>query len=172
MQGYCALIIPSPLGSLLAIADDNAVCVVQIISDDLIDTKVNDYQKLWNAVVTFKANKVLELLRHELKMYFTGKLHHFTVPIAFMGTAFQQKTWNSLCKIPYAQTVSYAQVAASIGNPKAVRAVGGANRANPVMIIVPCHRVIQANGKLGGYASGVDHKLWLLRHENIYAQLR
>jgi methylated-DNA-[protein]-cysteine S-methyltransferase len=101
----------------------------------------------------------------QLEAYFSGKLKFFDVKLAPEGTEFQKSVWKALCEVPYGETRTYKDVAASIGNPKAYRAVGLANNRNPVAIIVPCHRVIGANGKLTGYASGLDVKEFLLRLE-------
>ncbi|MGI6342237.1 MAG: methylated-DNA--[protein]-cysteine S-methyltransferase [Bacteroidales bacterium] len=102
----------------------------------------------------------------QLNEYFEGKRKEFTVPIKLYGTNFQLKVWQALCDIPYGQTRSYKDVAIQIGNPKAARAVGMANNRNPIAIIVPCHRVIASDGKLGGYAAGLDVKRKLLKIEN------
>ncbi|MDD3738306.1 MAG: methylated-DNA--[protein]-cysteine S-methyltransferase [Lentimicrobiaceae bacterium] len=102
----------------------------------------------------------------QLNEYFEGKRKEFTVPIKLLGTDFQIKVWQVLCKIPYGQTRSYKDIAVQIGNPKAARAVGMANNRNPIAIIVPCHRVITYDGKLGGYAAGVSIKQKLIEVEN------
>ena len=103
--------------------------------------------------------------KRQLDDYFTGKLNHFSIPVAAEGTPFQQSVWQALMRIPFGETWSYQQLADEIGNPKAVRAVGLANGKNPVSIIVPCHRVIGKNGKLTGYAGGVERKSALLKLE-------
>lgn len=108
---------------------------------------------------------VLALARAQLAEYFAGTRRAFTVPLALEGTAFQLRCWEALCRIPYGETRTYGQQAASIGRPRAARAVGGANHANPVMILVPCHRVIGANGTLTGYGGGLDMKAYLLALE-------
>lgn len=107
----------------------------------------------------------LQLYIHEVELYFDGKLPEFTVPVDLKGTAFQLAVWDALQKIQYGETVSYSQIAESIGKPSAVRAVGGAIGANPVMIIVPCHRVIGKNGKLTGFRGGMEMKRYLLSIE-------
>ena len=101
----------------------------------------------------------------QLEAYFSGKLKSFDVKLAPEGTEFQKSVWKALCEVPYGETRTYKDIAVSIGNPKAYRAVGLANNRNPIAIIVPCHRVIGANGKLTGYASGLDIKEFLLRLE-------
>jgi methylated-DNA-[protein]-cysteine S-methyltransferase len=101
----------------------------------------------------------------QLKAYFAGTLTDFDLPITMQGTDFQRRVWASLCEIPYGETISYGELARRVGNPKASRAVGLANGRNPVAIIVPCHRVIGADGSLTGYGGGLDRKVWLLEHE-------
>lgn len=98
----------------------------------------------------------------QLDEYFAGTRKAFDIPLSFYGTEFQKKVWHALCTIPYGETRSYKQIAEQAGCPGGARAVGMANNQNPIMIVVPCHRVIGANGKLVGYASGVDVKKFLL----------
>lgn len=106
--------------------------------------------------------------RRQLEEYFAGMRQTFTLKLAAEGTPFQQQVWAALCTIPFGETRSYGEQARSIHNEKAVRAVGLANGKNPIGIIVPCHRVIGANGSLTGYAGGLDRKRWLLAHEAQY----
>jgi len=108
---------------------------------------------------------VLNQTKLQLEEYFSGRRTQFDLPLAAKGTDFQQSVWQALCKIPYGETWSYQQLADEIGNPKAVRAVGLANGKNPISVIVPCHRVIGKNGKLTGYAGGVETKEKLLQLE-------
>lgn len=103
----------------------------------------------------------------ELTEYFNGNRKEFTVPLDIRGTAFQMSVWKALLEIPYAQTNCYSDVASAIRNPKAIRAVGGAIGANPVSIVIPCHRVIGKNGSLTGYSGGLDVKERLLQLEGI-----
>ena len=101
----------------------------------------------------------------QLDEYFSGQRQHFDLPLAPQGTAFQQQVWQALLTIPHGEHRSYKYIAEHIHNPKAVRAVGLANSRNPIALIIPCHRVIGANGKLVGYAGGIERKAWLLKHE-------
>ena len=101
----------------------------------------------------------------ELKEYFAGRRQRFDVPLDLRGTSFQLKVWKALTQIPYGQTRSYRQIAGAVGNPRAARAVGLANHCNPVGILVPCHRVVSSDGSLGGYASGLENKAWMLQLE-------
>jgi methylated-DNA-[protein]-cysteine S-methyltransferase len=109
---------------------------------------------------------VLKGVRHELDQYFAGRLKTFSTPLAFTGTPFQNQVWQQLCRIPYGETISYLELANRIDNPKAVRAVGMANGANPIAIIVPCHRVIGSNGSLTGFGGGLPTKRALLELES------
>lgn len=106
----------------------------------------------------------------QLREYFDGKRDMFAVKIDLLGSDFQLKVWNELQKIPFGKTISYHELAERIGDPKAVRAVGQANAKNPVSIIIPCHRVIGNDGKLVGYAGGLERKKWLLEHEQAFGQ--
>jgi len=107
--------------------------------------------------------------RAQIAAYFAGKLLTFDVPLAPRGTEFQRTVWDELLRIPYGDTISYADLARRIGKPSAMRAVGAANGANPIALIVPCHRVIGADGTLTGYGGGLPAKRWLLDHERRYA---
>lgn len=109
-----------------------------------------------------------DLLRQaaqQLAEYFSGARRSFSVPLAPQGTPFQRAVWRALCDIPYGQTRSYGQIAAAVGNPRAARAVGMACNRNPIGIVIPCHRVVGANGALTGYAGGMDKKAALLALE-------
>jgi len=114
----------------------------------------------------FCCNGVVDEAVQEIEQYFTGKRQNFGMPLDLQGTPFQRAVWKELLKIPYGGTVSYGDIARAIGNPKAVRAVGGANHRNPAAIVVPCHRVIGSDGSMTGYGSGIWRKEWLLKHES------
>jgi methylated-DNA-[protein]-cysteine S-methyltransferase len=107
----------------------------------------------------------LAALRTQLQEYFDGERTEFDLPLAPEGTSFQRKVWNALCEIPYGKTMSYGELARHIGQPGAARAVGLANGSNPLPIVVPCHRVIGADGSLTGFGGGIGRKRWLLSHE-------
>lgn len=114
----------------------------------------------------------LEAVAAELEAYFAGELTEFTAPLATEGTPFQRTVWAALRQIPYGETVSYGQLADDIGRPRAVRAVGLANGRNPISIIVPCHRVVGADGSLTGYGGGIERKRFLLDFEHKVADER
>src|ERR1700739_1261562 len=104
-------------------------------------------------------------VRAQLREYFAGERTTFDTPLTMRGSAFEQRVWSALREIPYGETASYGEIARRIGQPSAARAVGMANGRNPIAVIVPCHRVIGANGTLTGYGGGLDRKRWLLDHE-------
>ena len=123
-------------------------------------------QKALNAEYMEKGSALLLQTRQEIDEYFQGKRKIFTVPLLMLGSEFQKSVWNALLQIPYGKTVSYLELAKSIENEKAVRAVANANGANAISIIIPCHRIIGTNGKLTGYAGGLELKKKLLTIEN------
>lgn len=120
------------------------------------------------ATVSAKTRKILEQTTQQLREYFQGQRKKFDLPLNPKGTTFQKKVWGELSRIPYASTCSYKDIATRIKNEKAVRAVGGANGKNPLWIIIPCHRVIAADGKLGGYSGGLSTKKTLLELERTH----
>jgi methylated-DNA-[protein]-cysteine S-methyltransferase len=147
----------SPVGPLLLAGDSNALRRVSFESSKRSSPPPADWKQNRAAFA--------EVIR-QLQAYFRGELKEFDVPLAMEGTEFQLRVWNELRAIPYAETISYAQLAVRVGNPKAVRAVGLANGSNPIPIIVPCHRVIGSNGSLTGFGGGLGMKKKLLELEN------
>ncbi|OGT08616.1 MAG: hypothetical protein A2X78_03875 [Gammaproteobacteria bacterium GWE2_37_16] len=117
-----------------------------------------------------KNHPVLQEAEKQLNEYFLGKRQIFNLPLEVHGTSFQEKVWLGLQTIPYGKTMSYAELAGQIGSPKACRAVGGANRVNPISIIIPCHRVIGSNGELTGFAGGLQLKAFLLDLEKQHGR--
>jgi len=113
------------------------------------------------------SSALLRECNKQLDAYFSGRLTQFDLALDWQGTPFQQQVWQALTDIPFGESMTYLELAEQLNNPKAVRAVGGANGRNPITLIVPCHRVIGANGKMTGYAGGVIRKQWLLAHEGI-----
>ncbi|EAC9532535.1 methylated-DNA--[protein]-cysteine S-methyltransferase [Listeria monocytogenes] len=126
-----------------------------------------DEPKNWELLEgTIIEKELFQALTTQLDDYFEGKREHFDLPVLLKGTDFQQKVWQTLSEIPYGVVVSYKDIAISAGSPKAVQAVGQANRANPIPIIIPCHRCVKSNGELGGYnGADVDKKQYLLALE-------
>lgn len=147
----------SPVGALLLAGTRDALHVLSFA----VGSRPREIEASWEPDTT----GVLAGVRRELDAYFAGRLKQFTTPVAFTGTAFQNAVWRELCRIPYGETISYLELARRLDHPKAVRAVGMANGANPVAIIVPCHRVIGANGSLTGFGGGLPTKRALLELE-------
>ena len=150
----------SPAGELLLLSNGEALTALHMTAGKYVPTVNDDW-------VRDKRLAVLTQTKRELDAYFRGELRAFTMPLAPQGTDFQKRAWIALTKIPYGETRSYGQQAHSIGSPAAVRAIGAANGKNPIGIIVPCHRVIGANGSLTGYAGGLHNKAFLLKLEGI-----
>lgn len=148
----------SPVGALTLIASERGLGAVLWENEDGVRVRVKP-------VFEDKNHPVLRAAEEQLADYFTGRRRAFSVPLDFIGTAFQKKVWAALLTIPFGETRSYTEIARQIGHPKAVRAVGAANGRNPISIIAPCHRVIGANGKLTGFAGGLAAKAYLLRLE-------
>ncbi len=151
---YYAQIDDSPVGPLLLAGDQDALHVLAFG----VGSRPREIDAAWQPDV----KGVLGPIRKELDRYFAGRLKKFSTPVAFKGTPFQNAVWRELTRIPYGETVSYLELAKRIKNPKAVRAVGMANGANPIAIIVPCHRVIGSNGSLTGFGGGLPTKRALL----------
>lgn len=143
-----ARIITTPIGNMIAIADQDALISLDF-TEKSIENKHYDHP-------------LLTQLEIELNQYFRGERKIFTLPLNPTGTLFQKKTWETLLTIPYGETLSYAAEAKRFGNPKAVRAVANANGRNPISILIPCHRVIATGGGLGGYSGGLWRKEFLL----------
>ncbi len=154
--------IDSPIGPLLLIADGHALTGVYLDSE-------TGAQPPMELGTEQPDHPVLVEAADQLDTYFAGERLTFDVPLARSGTEFQQTVWDELTRIPYGETISYGELARRVGNASASRAVGLANGRNPLPIIVPCHRVIGANGTLTGYGGGLERKQWLLEHEREHS---
>jgi methylated-DNA-[protein]-cysteine S-methyltransferase len=154
---YYTQIDDSPVGPLLLAGDQEALHVLAFGAG----SRPRDINAAWQPDV----KGVLGPIRKELDQYFAGRLKKFSTPVVFKGTQFQTTVWQELRRIPYGETISYLELAKRIRNPAAVRAVGMANGANPIAIIVPCHRVIGSNGSLTGFGGGLPTKRALLELE-------
>ena len=153
----------SPVGPLLLGATDEAVVLVEFATFDHLDVQLERLRKqLSGSFAHSPKHPLLAQLRRELAEYFTGARRQFDVPVRYHGSGFQESVWSALRNIPYGETCSYAAIARSLGDPKATRAVGMANGANPIAIVIPCHRVVNASGELGGYGGGRWRKQLLL----------
>lgn len=144
--------IKTPIGWLKISASDSAITAIDFDA---------------NPLRTVKPNRWTARCKQQLDEYFSGARRRFDLPLDATGTAFQKRVWQALIKIPYGKTCAYADIAGAIGKIKAVRAVGAANRRNPIPIVVPCHRVIGRDGSLTGFGGGLDKKEWLLKHESV-----
>ncbi len=145
-------VVSSPVGAV-----ELAASVAGLVRVSFVDGGISHENLMSNAH--------LDAAERQLGEYFAGKRRTFDLVLAPRGTPFQMAAWQVLRTIPFGSTITYGEQAAAMGNPRAVRAVGGANGRNPLAILVPCHRVIGANGQLTGYASGVERKRWLLDFE-------
>jgi len=150
----------SPLGPLLLTSDGHALTMLAMHDQK----KGAQIQPEWR-----RDNGPFSDALEQLQAYFAGELTTFDLPLAPAGTAFQRRVWDALLTVSYGKTASYGDIARLIESPKACRAVGLANGQNPISIIIPCHRIIGANGKLTGYGGGLDRKQWLLDHELRFA---
>jgi methylated-DNA-[protein]-cysteine S-methyltransferase len=146
--------LPSPIGDLLLIGDGTHLTGLYTAEHVRMPTELG-----------VRSDREFAEVRSQLTEYFAGERADFDLPLAPVGTPFQQRVWQRLRQIPLGQTSSYGELAAEIGQPAAVRAVGMANGRNPISIIVPCHRVVGSTGALTGYAGGLAAKRWLLDHE-------
>ena len=156
----------TPVGVLRVTASERGVTAIERVSRASVASRAQVSRTQVSRVkVSGRAARHADTAVRQLREYFAGTRRKFAVPLDLDGTEFQQQAWAAMCGIRYGDTLSYAQQAKAIGKPKAVRAVGSANGANPVPIIVPCHRVIASDGSLGGYALGLAMKRYLLALE-------
>lgn len=159
------------LGSMVAISDDEALYLLEFAECRGLEREIERLKEKTKSLIIPGDTRPLRSIENELDLYFMGQLKEFSTPIFFLGSDFQKQVWEELKKIPYAETRSYSDIAKSIGKSTAFRAVAQANGANQIAIVIPCHRVINASGELGGYAGGVTRKKWLITHENQQATL-
>jgi methylated-DNA-[protein]-cysteine S-methyltransferase len=151
---------PTPIGVLEIIGTEEAISSIMFAEQDVVVHSLKE-----------ETPAVLKDCYGQMDEYFKGERREFSFPYTSIGTEFQKSVWNALTTIPYSETGSYKDIAISIGNEKAIRAVGSANGKNKLSIVVPCHRIIGTNGKLTGYAGGLWRKEWLLEHEKGISRL-
>jgi len=155
----------SPYGDMLAISDSTHLYLLEFAARKNLLKELAKLQTTFKTEIVLGKTAVLESIQEELQKYFSGKLQKFKTPIKLLGSEFQKEVWQALQQIPYGQTCSYQELAQKMNRPKAVRALANATGANQLAIIVPCHRVIRANGDLGGYGGGIERKKKLLELE-------
>ncbi len=161
----------SPLGPLLAAADSRHVVLLEYTERRMLEAQFDTLRRRFKCAIVPGENAVLKRLRQELLEYFDGRRKNFTVPLNYPGTPFQQKVWDELLKIPYGETRSYEDIARAVGSASAVRAVGQTNGLNRICVVIPCHRVVNKDGKLGGYGGGLWRKQALLTLEQGQQQM-
>ncbi len=154
------------LGRLVIGSFGQKICLVDFAQRDKTDAVVRRVVKGLDAEIVSQENDSIRRVKQQIDEYLQGMRTVFTFPIIMVGTSFQKEVWTELLKVPYGNTASYQEVARRIGRPKAVRAVGTANGANALALVVPCHRIIAASGGLGGYGAGLAVKKTLLALEN------
>jgi AraC family transcriptional regulator of adaptative response/methylated-DNA-[protein]-cysteine methyltransferase len=156
----------TPLGTMYACATSEGICLLEFTDRKMLETEFKSLARTLNATIVQGENKYFDILEQQLTEYFDGKRTTFNIPLHTPGSDFQQSVWNALRKVPFGNTASYSQLATSLHRANAVRAVANANGFNRVAILIPCHRIIGADGSLTGYGGGIWRKQWLLDFEN------
>lgn len=156
----------TPLGSLVTVGDDEALYFLQFEDCKVLGKELEWVKARTGRSITSGKAASLHSIENELQLYFEGKLKEFKTPLVLLGSDFQKRVWQELMKIPYGETRSYTDISKGVGNPLAFRAAANANGANLISIVIPCHRVINKSGALGGYAGGIYRKKELLQLEN------
>ena len=157
--------IDTPLGPMIAIADEVGLYLLEFVDRRGLEREVERLRKKVKAAIIPGVTPPIHSIKKELKLYFEEALAKFLTPIHLVGSDFQKNVWRALQSIPYGSTCSYKNLANAIHHPSAFRAVANANGANQLAIIIPCHRVINSDGALGGYGGGISRKQWLIEHE-------
>lgn len=161
--------IMTPIGRMIAIADENYLYLLEFDNRRGLEREIEKLRKRWNARLIYGINSVLEGLSQELEAYFNSQLTVFQTPVYMAGSPFQQEVWHLLKQIPIGETRSYKDLALLLGDSNKVRAIGNANGANQISLLIPCHRVIASDGSLGGYGGGIERKQYLLDLEKKIA---
>ena len=164
-------VIESPLGPLLAGTTGDRICFLEFSEEERLNAQLARLRRRFGGSPASGEHPLLERLREELARYFAGTLREFTLPLAYPGSEFELRVWDALRRIPFGETRSYEELARDVGVPGAARAVGRANGLNRLAILIPCHRVINKSGALGGYGGGLWRKERLLELERASTQL-
>lgn len=154
------------LGRMTAIGDQKILYLLEFADRRNLNEEIERLTRTTGSIIHVGSNSITHSIQQELNAYFNDSLKTFQTPIHTFGTSFQKQVWHALTTIPYGETLSYLEIAQAIGKPTACRAVAQAIGSNQHAIIIPCHRVINHNGQLGGYAGGLTRKRWLLHYEN------
>lgn len=162
-------LIDTPLGPMLAGATDDGICLAEFADRRMLPTQLDTLRRRLRRPILAGSHAHLDRLRTELAEYFAGDRRAFDLPLVAPGSAFQQRTWAELRRLHAGSTVSYEELAERVGRPKAQRAVGTANGANRIAVVIPCHRVVRKSGETGNYGGGRWRKEWLLAHEAALA---
>ena len=157
--------IDTRLGPMVAIADDHVLYLLEFVDRRGLEREVERLRLRTKSAIIPGTTKPIQSIEQELTQYFDGKLSAFKTPLHLIGSPFQKSVWDQLVQIPPGETRSYSDIAVTLAKPTAFRAVAQANGANQLAIVIPCHRVINSNGELGGYGGGLSRKDWLLKHE-------
>ena len=158
--------IETPLGPMIAGANARGVCILEFTDRRMLEHQLDTLRKRFKTALEPGEHDHLRTVGEELREYFAGTRRVFSVPVAAPGTPFEERVWRALSEIPYGETRSYAAIARIVGSPAAVRAVGRANGMNRIAIVIPCHRVVNKSGELGGYGGGLWRKRRLLHLES------
>ncbi len=161
--------IETPIGPMIAIADPHALHILEFLERKALASEVRKLRAATGSAIVFGRAAPIDQIEAELGAYFAGRAADFTTRLAPEGTAFERQVWDGLRRIPVGTSATYSGLAAEIGHPAATRAVGRANGANPIAVVIPCHRVVGAGGDLTGYGGGLWRKRWLLEHERRMA---
>jgi len=165
-------IIETPIGNMLACSVAEGICVLEFCDNRDLEAEQRKLSEVFNAPIVEQSNESIILLETQLKEYFGGRRKSFSVPLCPNGTDFQKKVWGQLLTIEYGKTITYKEQAKALGDFKALRAVAGANGANKIPIIIPCHRVVGSQGNLTGYSGGLWRKKFLLDLESAQRQFK
>jgi len=155
----------TPIGEIFLAGNDHHIYLLEFSDGRNAKHAMDQLQSYTQSEIKLGKPFAIESLEKELTDYFSGRLKTFKTPLFTFGSPFRKRVWDELIKIPYGETRSYAEIAQAIGHPTAFRAVAQANGANRLSIVIPCHRVINSNGALGGYGGGISRKEWLLQRE-------
>lgn len=165
-QNLKTAFIDTVLGPMIAISDEKALYYLAFTDQKGVKRSIERLTQKTKSSIIPQKTPIIQSIEKELSQYFKGKLKVFNTPLSLLGSPFQLSVWKALQKIPHGKTCSYADIATAIDKSTAFRAVANANGANPIAIVIPCHRVIHSDGGLGGYGGGISRKEWLIEHEN------